>query len=221
MLRLSRPTIALFLGVALLNALHGWALVAEQAGYTAPPAVSRLLLRDVLERRAAVLANLDGARGRQRGAQELAAAVAQGRLTLYEGAARLRDLYRGAPDFPWQAVERRFPGASDEERCCRLLLGEIRSLEGPDREQAQAVALRLEAELEDELRRGTLSLPGHPPQSGRWPPQRVAAAARSGRGSMTCRSSVCRATRCAGGACLKAAGSAGRPVTSRTSTHSV
>jgi hypothetical protein len=160
MLRFSRPTIALFLGVSLLNALHGWILVAEQAGCPTPPVIGRLLLRDALDRRAAVLTELDAARGRQRGAQELATAVAQDRLTLYEGAARLRELYRGAPDCLWQGVERRFPGASEEERLCRLLLGEIRSVEGPEREQAQAAAPRLEAELEDRLRRGTLSLPG-------------------------------------------------------------
>jgi hypothetical protein len=117
-----------------------------------------LLLGDALERRAEVQADLAATLERRRRAEELATAVVEGRLTLREGAARLRDMYRAAPDFPWQAVERRFPAATDEERCCRLLIGEVRSLEGPQRERARAVATRLEGELEADLRRGPLSL---------------------------------------------------------------
>ena len=47
-----------------------------------------------------------------------------------------------------------------EQFYIRLLIGEVRTLEGPVREQARAVAGRLEAELESELRSGTLSLSG-------------------------------------------------------------
>src|SRR5579884_3133201 len=151
--RLSRVTVALFLGACLLSATHGWMRLAELWGYSLPPSVTHLLLRPALERREAVRAEVDAALERRRRAEELATAVVQERLTLREGAARLRDLYRSAPDFPWQAVERRFPGASDEECCCRLLIGEVASLEGPQREHARAVALRLEAELEGDLRR--------------------------------------------------------------------
>jgi len=157
--RLSRSTVALFLGASLLNALYGWLSVAEQVGYSPPPLVSRLLLREPLERQATVRAELAATLERHRRTEELARAVMQGRLPLREGAARLRDLYRAAPDFPWVTVERRFPDASDEERCCRLLIDEVRALGGPERERAQLVDLRLEAELERELRRGPLSLP--------------------------------------------------------------
>ncbi len=54
--RLSRSTVALFLGASLLNALYGWLSVAEQVGYSPPPLVSRLLLREPLERQATVRA---------------------------------------------------------------------------------------------------------------------------------------------------------------------
>jgi hypothetical protein len=157
--RLSRSTVALLLVLALLSGLDGWLRLAERSGCSAPPALSRLLLREALERQTAVRADVAAALERRRRVEELARAVAQGRLTLREGAARLREVYR-VPGFPWQAVERRFPGASEEECCCRLLIGEVRSLEGLDREQARAAAPRLEAELESALRGGALSPQG-------------------------------------------------------------
>jgi hypothetical protein len=151
MLRLSRSATALVVGAALLSAMHGWVRVAESAGISAPPAVQRLLLRDVLHRRTALYADLDAARERNRRAEELAVAVVEGRLTLQEAAGALGRMFQEAPDYPWITVERRYPGASDEERCCRLLIGRIRALEGPRRERAQAVASRLEAQLDNDL----------------------------------------------------------------------
>jgi hypothetical protein len=156
----SRSTLALFLTVALLTAVHGWLRLAERAGYSPTPAISQVMLRDSLERQAAVQGRVAVTFERRRQARELAEEVAAGHLDLREGAARLRELYRGAPDFPWVAVERLFPDASDEERCCRLLIGEVKALEGRDGERARAAALRLEADLEGELRQGSLTLPG-------------------------------------------------------------
>ena len=146
--RQSQSTAALLLGLGLLTALDGWLRVAEGAGYSLPPALTRPFLRDALDRRAAVRADLDATLERSRRIEELARAVMQDRLTPREGAARLRDLYRAAPEFLWETVGRRFPGASEEECCCRLLIAHLRSLEGPDRERARATARRLEAELE-------------------------------------------------------------------------
>ena len=80
-------------------------------------------------------------------------------MSLREGAAHLREVCR-EPGFPWQAVERQFSGASEEECCCRLLIGEVRSLQGPDRERARAAARRLEGELEAALRGGPTSPAG-------------------------------------------------------------
>jgi hypothetical protein len=155
----SRSTVALFLTAALVTALHGWLRVAEQTGHSSAPVVGPLLLREPLRRQAEVRRRLAEQRERRGRARELAVAAAEGRLTLWEAAARLRELYRAAPDFPWVAVEMKFPDASDEERCCRLLITEVRSLEDPDGERART-ARRLEDDLESALRQGTLSLPG-------------------------------------------------------------
>ena len=157
--QLSRSTAALLLVLALLNGLDGWLRLADWAGYSAPPALSRLLLRDALERQATVRADVAAALERRRRVEELAQAVAGGRLTLREGAAQLREVYR-VPGFPWQTVQWQFPGASEEECCCRLLIGEVRSLQGPDRERARAAARRLEGELEAALRGGPTSPAG-------------------------------------------------------------
>jgi hypothetical protein len=153
----SRSTLALFLTAALITGLHGWLRLAERTGFSPAPVFDRVMLCDSLERQAAVRGRVAVTMERRRQAQELAEEVAEGRLGLREGAARLRELYQAAPDFPWVAVERRFPGASDEERCCRLLIGEVKALEERDGERARAAALRLEADLDGELQHGPLT----------------------------------------------------------------
>jgi hypothetical protein len=148
MLRSSAWGIALLVGAGLVSATHSWVGLAERAGVGPPSALSRVVLRKPLERETAVRARLAAALDRRRRAEELAVAVVEGRLTLHEGASALHEMYRAAPDFPWHTVRWRFPGASDEECACRLLITELRALGGPGRERARAVALRLEAELD-------------------------------------------------------------------------
>jgi hypothetical protein len=155
--RLSHSTIALFIIACLVTSLHGWLRVADLAGYSPPPAVSRLMLRDVLDRQQVLATEMEAARERRRRAKELATAVVEERLTLREGAARLGELYHAAADIPWVEVERRFPGASEEECCCRLLIGEV-ALLGHERDQAREAARRLEDQLASELRRDPPSL---------------------------------------------------------------
>jgi hypothetical protein len=150
--RLSRPTASLILAAALLSALDGWSRVAQLAGVS-PQAAARPFLRPAEERRAALDADLAATEARRQRTKELAADVAEGRLELTEAAARLREMYRAVPDFPWQTVRRRFPGASDEECCCRLMMAEVEALLGPDSERARAVAPRLEAQLQQLLAR--------------------------------------------------------------------
>jgi hypothetical protein len=55
----------------------------------------------------------------------------------------------------WDRFRERFPGASDDERFCRMLIDRVAGLAGSNR----AVVARLEADLEEQLRRGPLRLP--------------------------------------------------------------
>jgi hypothetical protein len=91
--------------------------------------------------------------------QALAREVADGRLTLRDAAARYRELDEAAPGFHWEEFRRKYPGASDEERHCREVISFVRGL--PDRKDGEeAVAARLESELQGYVARGDLSLPG-------------------------------------------------------------
>jgi hypothetical protein len=153
MLRASTSTTILLLLLVVLPALDGWRQVANWAGAAAPPCVSRVLLRPALEQQTAVRARLAATLERRRRAEELAMAVVEERMTLEEAATRLGKMYRAAPDFPWHTVQQTFPRASDQECSCRLLIAEVRALGGPDREHLQAIAFRLEEELEYRLER--------------------------------------------------------------------
>jgi hypothetical protein len=91
--------------------------------------------------------------------ERLAREVAEGRLGLLEAAARFRDLDRQPPEFHWEAFRRTVPGASDEERHCREVIGFVRGLLLDQPGADAAVPYRLEAELRARLDRGDLSLP--------------------------------------------------------------
>jgi hypothetical protein len=147
----SRSTVALCLVAALVTALQGWVQIADRAGIAPPPILGRLFLRTELENYEAGRQRVTDTTERRRRAQDLAGDVAEGRVTLHDGAGRLRELFRTTPDFPWAAVERKYPGISDEERCCRLLIAEVARLPDRDPEQARAAVRRLEADLEREF----------------------------------------------------------------------
>jgi hypothetical protein len=75
--------------------------------------------------------------------------LAAGRLTLREAADAFAAL-NGAPDYPREAFDGSFPGASDEERCCQSVLAWARQrLRG--RPGGDEVIRRLEAELKEVL----------------------------------------------------------------------
>ncbi len=148
----SRSTVALCLIAALATALHGWLQVAERAGYSPAPVLERVFCHGELERFETGQQRVAATVERHRRTEELATDVADGRIPLREGAARLRELFRATPDFPWHAVERKYPGISDEERCCRLLIAEVGKLEHRNPEQAQAAMDRLEADYSREFR---------------------------------------------------------------------
>ena len=92
--------------------------------------------------------------------RRLAEEVIDGRLGLLEAARRYRDLDEQPPPFYWEAFRRTYPGASDDERHCRNVIGYVGTALQDRPDADPALVARLEAELEDLLRRGDLRLPG-------------------------------------------------------------
>jgi hypothetical protein len=93
----------------------------------------------------------------------LAVDAAAGRLTLLEAAARFRELNSQWPPFDWhlwrEFIHFRFPGVSDDEGLCRQVIVCANSALWEQPEEAERVRCRLEAELDQHLRHGTLRLP--------------------------------------------------------------
>ena len=159
MLRLSRTTTGLALIVALLSALTAWDGCADQSetspldligSLTVPrprgdPRQEQALQVDVLHR--------------SRQLQEVTEEVVAGRLSLLDAAGRMRDFQSASPYFNWERFRESHPAGSDDERFCRMVIDLAYPLGLKDEPQREAVARRLEAELEEHLRRGTLRLP--------------------------------------------------------------
>jgi hypothetical protein len=165
--RLSYMTVSLCILAALLSALALW----ENAtgGLSSSPLAELLVpsLREAREQRMKLSAAVAAEMARRRQIDQVVLATAAERLSLLEGAGRLRELYRDEPECLWVMVCRRFPNVSDEERYCRLLIGEVVSfLTECDPKQALPAGRRLEAELGEHLRRGTLRLPEATPPLG-------------------------------------------------------
>jgi hypothetical protein len=80
-----------------------------------------------------------------------------GRLGLLEAAARFRDLNDADPSFEEGLFRKYAPGATDEERLCRSVIGFVANPPrgSPDPEE---LVRRLEAEVEARLADGTLRL---------------------------------------------------------------
>jgi hypothetical protein len=104
-----------------------------------------------------LLASRGQAAARARVGDDLAA----GRLTLREAAAALCALNED-PDFPREQFRAAFPGASDEERCCRAALAWARQ-RSQGRPGEDEVLRRLEEELQEALgNRGQHAAPSPP-----------------------------------------------------------
>ncbi len=96
----------------------------------------------------------------QRGREEVMDALVAGRCSLPEAAAAFWEWNRSMSNFKWENFRRAFPAATEGERCCRHVIRHVacRLEEEPD--GGAAVLRRLEAELEECLRRGPVLLPG-------------------------------------------------------------
>jgi hypothetical protein len=113
----------------------------------------------LLARRERLLAQREEVLAREAAKQAAAEALAAGRLSLPEAAARFREL--DAADSPAMRRERLKTHATDsEEVCaCREAIAAVRTLPG-DRPGREAAAARLEEELACRLACGELGLPG-------------------------------------------------------------
>jgi hypothetical protein len=152
-----------------------WALVALASGWSyldadpdewgpqaSPEDLPRLLseIAGGTRRREMLRADNEATLARIDGKNRVAAEALAGRLTLLEAAARFRDL--SPADLPEVVRAQRqglYPAASEEERYCREVIGWAgAALEA--RHQPDGGALRrLEAELDEHLRRGPIRLP--------------------------------------------------------------
>jgi hypothetical protein len=90
---------------------------------------------------------------------EVAGQVAQRRLSLLEGAARFRALDGKEPPVVLARLRMTYPGDTAEERCCRHLIHWVRLWLNDHPRADPRIPARLEAELEEHLRGGTLRLP--------------------------------------------------------------
>jgi hypothetical protein len=89
--------------------------------------------------------------------------VLDGRLTLWQAAARFRDLDATARASARRQARRRFPGLSEDERSCRQVIAWAAEADEKRPGGGTGLARRLTAELEDALRHGRLSLPDPAP----------------------------------------------------------
>ena len=91
---------------------------------------------------------------------EVRDAVIAGRCPLPEAAAHFAELNRRMPGFKWELFRQYYPGATDGERCCRHVIRHVACHLEDRPDHGAAVVRRLEAELEECLRRGPIRLPG-------------------------------------------------------------
>jgi hypothetical protein len=91
--------------------------------------------------------------------EAFAEGVIKGRVTLLEAAAAFRVLDEAPPRFHWDEFRAAYPGADDDERHCREVIGYVNTwLVGRGYESGWIVR-RLEAELQGHIDRGDLRLP--------------------------------------------------------------
>jgi hypothetical protein len=95
-----------------------------------------------------------------RGRAEVMDALIEGRCSLPEAATAFWEWNRSMSSFQWDNFRRVYPGATEGERCCRHVIQYIANRLEDQPDGGRAVVRRLEAELEECLRRGPVLLPG-------------------------------------------------------------
>jgi len=107
---------------------------------------------------------LRGALQRAAAREEIVARLLAGELTLFEAAARFRDLNAATPEIAHN-IRLRFPGLSAEHAVCRQVITFVEEeMRRCAPEKVRVVRARLEDELADHLRRhGRVCLPDSPP----------------------------------------------------------
>jgi hypothetical protein len=153
MLRLSRPIAGLLATTALLSGLSVWQGYSD-GERTAPLSV----VGDWVQKRVSDVRPIDESRpiAAQQAItnklEELTVAVAEGRVSLVDGAERLRGICCEIPTFSWGRFREVTPGATDEERWRRALIARVAYRLKGDEERARMVVARLGAELEEQSR---------------------------------------------------------------------
>jgi hypothetical protein len=142
---------------ALLSLFPSWAAAVGLDLWTVPGAVDEL--GQEANRDEQLDEALQATQRRTVAKAELAQEAAAGRLTLFEAAARFRDLDAGVTEDYRCGWRHLAEGASDEERYCRQVIGYAR-LALRDRSDGPALLDRLRAQLDEALARGDLRLPG-------------------------------------------------------------
>jgi hypothetical protein len=151
--RLSHTTICLCAAAGVLTALAAWEEATDGSGESPIGRIFVPGMHRIRQRREQLQAHVAAQQDQRRQTHELVVEIAAGRTTLPEGAARLRELYRPLPPIVWECVCRRMPDVSDEERYCRLVIGEVLSyVEVKDPGGVEAMNQRLESELQEHLR---------------------------------------------------------------------
>ena len=150
-------TVALVGLMALLALVPSWATAVGLDLWNVPGTVNEL--GQEAGRDEQLDEALQAAQGRSMAKAALAQEAAAGRLSLFDAAARFRDLDAGTTEDYRRGWRHLAEGASDEERYCRQVIG-YATLALRDRSDGPDLIGRLRAQLDEALSRRDLRLPG-------------------------------------------------------------
>lgn len=106
---------------------------------------------------------------RLRSREQVLAALADQRLTLFQAAAYFREINRTHTAAERQMVDESYPGGSEEEKLCRFVIALLRIHLSEQSQTGDALAAKLEALLNDQLAQGGRILLPELPRSSAVP----------------------------------------------------